>query len=126
MGRDFLSSRLADRHTMPQQTNLFSPEPGDPSGHRDAVTTRRRGSADDGPSTWLRRTELLVRVVVRLYLGLLIIALPWLRFWTENGLLRYTQATAMVSDSGFVRGMVSGLGVLNVVIALRELFFPKS
>ena len=76
-------------------------------------------------SAWLRRTELLVRVIVRLYLGLLIIALPWMRFWTENGLFSYSKSTALLAGSGFARGVVSGLGVLNVIIALQELFLPS-
>jgi hypothetical protein len=85
---------------------------------------RIAGRQPNGPNAWLQRTELLVRVIVRLYLGLLIIVLPWMRFWTENGLFTYTRGIALVAGSGFVRGMVSGLGLLNVILAFRDLVFP--
>jgi len=131
---------------MPHQPNLFSPEPGsleprslkqggsarepgalDPgsrdSGRRDpADFAPARGGAGKQPSPWLERIELLVRVIVRLYLGLLIIVLPWMRFWTDNGLFTYSRGTALLAASGFVRGMVSGLGMLNVALAIHELF----
>ncbi len=108
---------------MPHQPSLFSSEPGGlppPPGdlaRRAPVPQRRQAH-----SPWLERTELLVRVIVRLYLGLLIIVLPWMRFWTENGLFTYSRGVALLAGSGFVRGMVSGLGVLNVAMAFQELF----
>ncbi len=124
---------------MPHQPNLFSPEPGasppeppglDPRRPSDLAPASRlrmrriAGRQPNGPNAWLQRTELLVRVIVRLYLGLLIIVLPWMRFWTENGLFTYTRGIALVAGSGFVRGMVSGLGLLNVILAFRDLVFP--
>jgi hypothetical protein len=117
---------------MSQQPNLFTPEPEDaPNGSRErARMTPVLGGQREGKSgrqqhsRWLERTELLVRVIVRLYLGLLIIALPWLRLWTENGLFSYTRGTELLATSGFLRGMVSGLGLLNVAIALQEIFAP--
>ena len=126
---------------MAQQPNLFSPEPSEvpPAGDRarrrtqpgrteaealvHPASTRR---AQQRYTRWLERAELLVRVIVRLYLGMLIIALPWMRFWTENGLLHFDSTSALIAESGFAKGLVSGLGVLNVLIALQELFLPKS
>jgi hypothetical protein len=130
---------------MPHQPNLFSPEPGsfdsgqttrDPGALDSAsldpgrldqarlagATDSSRGVAGKESFPWLERIELLVRVIVRLYLGLLIIVLPWMRFWTENGLFTYSRGTALLAASGFVRGVVSGLGVLNVALACHEMF----
>ena len=67
----------------------------------------------------------MVRVIVRLYVGLLIVALPWMRFWTDNGLFSYVPGTTLIANSGFLRGVVSGLGVLNVAIAFQELLLPS-
>jgi len=129
---------------MPHQPNLFSPEPGSlkPGSLKPGQSAREPGSVDPSrvdparlvgsdaqrgvagkqPSAWLERLELMVRVIVRLYLGLLIIVLPWMRFWTENGLFTYSRGTAILAASGFVRGVVSGLGLLNVALACHELF----
>ncbi len=112
------------RPTMPQQPNLFTPEPEESRSYARPAPVPRGGRAHPR-HLWLERTELLVRVVVQLYLGLLIVALPWMRFWTENGLLSWTHATAMVANNGFVRGAVSGLGMLNVLLALHALFADK-
>jgi hypothetical protein len=112
---------------MPYQPNLFSPEPDPPpAAPASAASTARRppDRAGQNYTRWLQRIELLVRVIVRLYLGLLIIALPWMRFWTENGLFSYLPASDLLASSGFLRGLVSGLGLLNVAMAFQELFFP--
>ena len=111
---------------MAQQQDLFSPPPDRPassaleraSGSSRTVT----GQEPRATAPWLARTELLVRVIVRLYLGLLIIVLPWLRFWTDNGLFSYLPGTSFLAGSGFLRGVVSGLGLLNVAMAFQELF----
>jgi hypothetical protein len=99
---------------MAHQRQLFD-DPGEPTPTPGQAPPRR-------PSRWLQRTELLVRVVVRLYLGLLLLLVPWTRFWTENGLFSYARGTDWLAGNGFVRGLVSGLGLLNVLISLAELF----
>ncbi len=112
---------------MAQQSNLFPPDPSSappkPLSEAQLRALRRRPSPR---SPWLERTELLVRVIVRLYLGLLLIALPWMRFWTENSLFSYVPGAELLANSGFVRGMVSGLGLLNVAFAVLAMLAPKS
>ncbi len=120
---------------MPERPNLFTPEPpelGKPAPAPALRAARGVAGAAAIPRAqqqyrrWLVRTELLVRVIVRLYLGLLITALPWMRFWTENGLLNFNRTASTIAASGFTRGLVSGLGVLNVFMALQELLTPRS
>ena len=75
-----------------------------------------------------QRAEALVRVIVRLYLGLLVAALPGLGIWAENNLWTYSPVLVTLAGNGFVRGLVSGLGLLNLWLAVidartaRELF----
>ncbi|RRA47952.1 hypothetical protein D1Y84_06275 [Acidipila sp. EB88] len=64
--------------------------------------------------------ERVIRILVRLYLGLLVGALPWLTFWTQNNLFTYDPLLLTLAGSGFVRGAVSGLGLLNIVCAAIE------
>ncbi len=88
----------------------------------------RKAALARGPVRMMARAEALVRVVVRLYLGLLVAALPWLGVWAENNLWTYSPALFGLAGNGFFRGLVSGLGLLNIWLAVadarsaRELF----
>ncbi len=68
----------------------------------------------------MARIEAIIRVIVRLYLGLLVFALPWLPFWTQNNLFTYNPLLFTLAASGFVRGLFSGLGLLNIILAVVE------
>jgi len=63
--------------------------------------------------------------MVRLYLGLILLFLPWTRLWTFNRFFLYFAPVAHVMSSGAVRGMVSGLGLLNLWIAVSEAIHYK-
>lgn len=129
---------------MAQQPNLFPPNP--PSQPRQGEAQPRSGEAPGSPCSsqgqassgraylgssgnsevstrpipMLSRVEVIVRIIVRLYLGLLILALPWLPLWTQNNLFTYSPVLLTLSGSGFFRGMVSGLGLLNIILAAIE------
>lgn len=53
--------------------------------------------------------------------GLLLIVLPWSEFWDRNyfGLVSPFVHAILVND--FVRGAVSGLGLLNLAAGLAEI-----
>jgi hypothetical protein len=70
---------------------------------------------------WLERAELFLRVVLRLYIGLFVCAAPWLPiFWDQNPLfVRFPMLSSYIAN-GAVRGIVSGLGLLNIWIAFRD------
>ncbi|MGA7886404.1 MAG: hypothetical protein WCA44_11735 [Acidobacteriaceae bacterium] len=74
---------------------------------------------------WLRRADLLLRVMLQMYLGLLLVFAPWTRFWTYNHLLLYFAPIAHLTATGAVRGLVSGLGLLNLWIALFDAIHYK-
>ena len=71
-------------------------------------------------SSAMARIETIVRILVRLYLGAIVLVLPWLSFWTQNNLFTYSPALTWLADDGFVRGLVSGLGLLNIIMAVME------
>lgn len=109
---------------MTQQPTLFSqgapdspksPEqvPGQPSG-------KGREPSQRQVPLWLEYIELSVRVIVRLYLGLVIIVLPWTRFWSNNHLLLVDPHLAVFALNGITRGVVSGLGLLNMWIGVSD------
>ncbi|HTX77348.1 MAG TPA: hypothetical protein VMD29_14150 [Terracidiphilus sp.] len=70
---------------------------------------------------WLERAELFLRVLLRLYIGLAVCYAPWSRtFWDDNPLFLRFPTVGSLAVHGAVRGIISGLGVLNLWIAFRE------
>lgn len=53
--------------------------------------------------------------------GLFFTVVPWTRIWTMNSLLHSTAALAFWADNPFLRGFVSGIGVLHLIFGVREL-----
>ena len=102
---------------MPQQPNLFSSSPAGNSAMPEpnpAQTRRSRGTL------WLRRVELLLFLVVRIYVGVIVLVLPWTPLWLGNPLLNFFPPLSSILMSGAARGVVSGLGLLNLWIAITE------
>jgi hypothetical protein len=53
--------------------------------------------------------------------GLLLIALPWSEFWERNYFSQAWPAIAPFVTNNFVRGAISGLGLVNLVAGFAEL-----
>lgn len=65
-------------------------------------------------------TDRLGRVVLAFAwfdLGLLVLLLPWSPFWESSFLLARHPALIPILLSGYLRGAVSGLGLLDVILA---------
>jgi len=70
---------------------------------------------------WLERAELFLRVLLRMYIGLAVCYAPWSRvFWDQNPLFVHFPTLSFWASHGAVRGIISGLGLLNLWIAFRE------
>jgi hypothetical protein len=70
---------------------------------------------------WLQQAERFLRVIVRIYLGLLVCLAPWYPpAWDANPLFSQSPWLMNFIAYGAVRGIVSGLGLLNLWIALRD------
>lgn len=70
---------------------------------------------------WLERAELFLRVLLRMYIGLAICYVPWSRvLWEQNPLFAQFPALSALAANGAVRGIVSGLGILNLWIAFQD------
>jgi hypothetical protein len=70
---------------------------------------------------WLEHIELLLRVMLRMYIGLAVCYAPWSPvFWDRNPLFLEFPTLAGFAAIGAVRGIVSGLGLLNLWIALHD------
>ena len=70
---------------------------------------------------WLVRTELYLRVLLRMYIGLAICYAPWSQlFWDQNPIFVHFPTLAIYAANGAVRGIISGLGLLNIWIAVQD------
>jgi len=70
---------------------------------------------------WLERVELFLRVMLRMYIGLAVCYAPWSHtFWDQNPIFLQFPNLAVFASHGAVRGLVSGLGLLNLWIAFHD------
>jgi hypothetical protein len=53
--------------------------------------------------------------------GLFFLIVPWTRMWTFNPLLHSTATLSMFASNPFIRGFVSGFGVVHLMIAAKDL-----
>lgn len=84
----------------------------------DRAATRPPGRRP--PNIWLLRIRALLFVTLCATFGVLLLILPWTPKWTDNPLLlSFPQLRAMVA-SGFVRGLATGLGVLDLWLGFWE------
>ena len=74
-------------------------------------------SSRPGSNVLLRR---LLLVAFFVEIGLLLIVLPWSTFWERN-YFAYWPALRSLMTNNYVRGAISGLGVLNLLAGLSEL-----
>jgi hypothetical protein len=63
----------------------------------------------------------LVYTVFFLEAGFVLIVVPWLAFWDRNYFAELVPAVQAVVTNNFVRGAVSGLGVINLMVGLVDL-----
>jgi hypothetical protein len=70
---------------------------------------------------WLERAELFLRVLLRMFIGLAICYAPWWPlFWDQIPLFLQFPTLSTWAANGAVRGLVSGLGLLNLWIAFHD------
>lgn len=50
----------------------------------------------------------------------MLVILPWTKYWTENTILLHNLSLRELAVNDFVRGAVSGLGLVDVWIGIQE------
>ncbi len=73
-----------------------------------------------GFELWVHRITMLMFVFVCAVVGVLLVILPWRPEWTDNHLLLAFPRLRTFVASGFVRGLCSGLGVLDIWVGFWE------
>ncbi|MFN0123370.1 MAG: hypothetical protein ACKV2V_22945 [Blastocatellia bacterium] len=74
------------------------------------------------------RITVIVYILICLEVGILLIVLPWTSYWDDNFFLDFVSNKLNASwirdavRSGYVKGAVSGLGVVNILAGMRDAF----
>jgi hypothetical protein len=63
----------------------------------------------------------LFYVAYFLEVGLLLVLLPWSTFWERNYFVGMFPPLLYILRNNFVRGAVSGLGIVNLLTGFRDL-----
>jgi hypothetical protein len=69
---------------------------------------------------WMNRIWLVVFVLFCLEIGIVLIVGPWTRAWTENSLSVSYPALHQFLLNGFVRGAVTGIGIIDFWIGIAR------
>lgn len=74
------------------------------------------------------KITVIVYILICFEVGILLVVLPWTPFWYDNFFLFFLTGKLNASwlpgflTSGYVRGAVSGLGALNILAGLWDMF----
>lgn len=74
---------------------------------------------------WMRRLSLFILVAFCIELGMLLVVLPWTRLWSDNNLILNYPALRSFLQQNFVRGAVSGVGLVDIYLGIWEAWHYK-
>jgi hypothetical protein len=77
-------------------------------------------AAEPPPPVWMQRFFLVTTVLFCLWVGFVLAVLPWQPAWTENALVSNYPNLKWILGTGFVRGLASGLGLVDLWIGISE------
>ena len=75
---------------------------------------------------WSAKITVLVYILICFEVGIMLLILPWTRYWDDNFFLYFISGKLnspgffSVFTSGWMRGAVTGLGVINILAGLRD------
>jgi hypothetical protein len=94
---------------------LITPVSELPNEHQDIASVPRTRS-----QIWLARIWLGVKVILFIQAGMMLLIVPWTPIWERNSLVSTSFGLQELLHSGFVRGAISGLGLINIWIGIAD------
>lgn len=96
--------------------------PGDPDVSSITFPRNEPAQSEAAPvqPLWMRRVVLVVFVMFCLQMGMMLLFLPWTPPWSSNTWLAEHWQIRSVLTNYFVRGIVSGLGIIDIFIGISE------
>ena len=71
---------------------------------------------------WYQKTFAVVFITFCLEIGLFLLIFPWTEYWEANYFAAFVPEWHRYWDNMYVRGAISGLGVVNLYVAFVEIF----
>ena len=82
--------------------------------------------SQDAPSRpvyhWYHKISAVIFITFCLEVGLFLLIFPWTDYWPVNYFSTAIPLWSQYWDNMYVRGAISGLGVVNLYISLLEIF----
>src|SRR4051794_10585947 len=101
--------------------NAFSDLPDQaPDAPRSAPVLVMPAPKPTRSQVWMHRIWLVVFVLFCLELGIVLMVGPWTSAWTDNSLSSAFPAIHSFLMNGFVRGAISGLGLVDFWIGISR------
>ncbi len=84
-------------------------------------------AASPGMPSWYRHVSTIIFIIFCFEMGLFLVVFPWLDPWSQNYFSmiapgKYLPVWRQFWNSAYFRGAVSGFGLVNIWIALQEVF----
>jgi hypothetical protein len=96
---------------------------GEPlEAYRPPASTRLEPVTVETPAVpiWAQRLLLVIEVVVAVWAGMLLTVLPWTPYWASNPLLYKLPFLKPLLLNNFVRGVLSGIGLIDIWIGVWD------
>ncbi len=98
-------------------------DPDTPSGAPPAASEDSAPIPIQGPAYhWYHKFSALLFVIFCLAIGLFLLIFPWTEYWGGNYFAAFVPEWRQYWDNMYVRGAISGLGVVDLYISFAEVF----
>jgi len=81
-----------------------------------------RPEESSGRYRWFHKAAALVYIFFCFEIGVFLLLFPWLELWPQNYFAGFSPVWREIWNSPYVRGAVSGIGVIDIGISFAELF----
>ena len=121
--QEFTFNRAPEIATAPEVQSRVSSDPNTCPAELKSFPATTSSQLDEPPASpvWIGRVWLVIYVIFCVELGMLLTILPWYdQVWNNNGLLAGYPAAVTLMHNHFIRGAISGLGVVDIWLGVSE------
>jgi hypothetical protein len=126
--RDERQTPAAEGEDSRIQSEVSSSPYSDPSTSKPAtvIPIRPTESAsskqddDDPPPVWMQRTNIVMKFLICVWLGMVVSVLPWTPAWSDNSLILSLPKLRAIVTLDFVKGVITGIGLIDIWIGIWE------